>query len=115
MIGFINKLGKNAGDNEDCEDEVKERSKGRNADDQPEDSKAPSMGAKSLCIPFDQPKGQDAIVRGTTKCPQCGENAKVLTPLAHNGSGRSKDVPVLTVCPIYSTTRSLGDHTSARL
>jgi len=35
------------------------------------------MGAKSLCIPFDQPKGDGAIIPGTTKCPQCGENAKV--------------------------------------
>ncbi|KAG0125027.1 hypothetical protein HOY82DRAFT_673314 [Tuber indicum] len=65
--------------NEECEDEVKERSKGRNDDDAPEDAKAPSMGAKSLCIPFDQPKGDDAIIPGTTKCPQCGENAKHYT------------------------------------
>ncbi|CAZ80692.1 unnamed protein product [Tuber melanosporum] len=66
-----------ASDQEECEDKVKERSKGHNDDDAPEDAKAPSMGAKSLCIPFDQPKGDDAIISGTTKCPQCGENAKV--------------------------------------
>jgi hypothetical protein len=35
------------------------------------------MGAKSLCIPFEQPTGEHAIVLGTTKCTQCGENAKV--------------------------------------
>ncbi|KAG0138116.1 hypothetical protein HOY82DRAFT_666657 [Tuber indicum] len=66
-------------DQEECEDEVKERSKGRNDDDAPEDAKAPSMGAKSLCIPFDQPKGDDTIIPGTTKCAQCGENAKHYT------------------------------------
>jgi prolyl-tRNA synthetase len=35
------------------------------------------MGAKSLCIPFEQPTGEDAIVPGKTKCPQCGEDAVV--------------------------------------
>ncbi|KAL7273694.1 ribose-phosphate pyrophosphokinase 1 [Rhizina undulata] len=66
-------------DKEDCEDEIKERSKGRADDDAPEDSRAPSMGAKSLCIPFDQPKGKNAIVPGVTKCPQCGDDAKHYT------------------------------------
>jgi prolyl-tRNA synthetase len=37
------------------------------------------MGAKSLCIPFDQPQGEDKIVPGVTKCVRCGENAKVST------------------------------------
>lgn len=67
------------GDREECEDEIKERSKGRNDDDGPEDTKAPSMGAKSLCIPFEQPAGEHAIVPGTTKCTQCGKNAKACT------------------------------------
>lgn len=65
------------GDREDCEDEIKERSKGRNDGDEPEDSKAPSMGAKSLCIPFEQPTGEHALVPGKTKCTQCGLDAKV--------------------------------------
>lgn len=65
------------GDHEDCEDEIKERSKGRSDGDEPEDAKAPSMGAKSLCIPFEQPKGKHALVSGKTKCTQCGEDAKV--------------------------------------
>ncbi|KAI9722018.1 MAG: ribose-phosphate pyrophosphokinase 1 [Candelaria pacifica] len=43
---------------EKCEDEVKDLSARKEQDDDtPEDSKAPSMGAKSLCIPFDQPEG----------------------------------------------------------
>ena len=59
-----------------CEDEVKEKS-ARKAlgDDVAEDSKAPAMGAKSLCIPFDQPEG---IKEGETKCinPDCSNFAK---------------------------------------
>lgn len=35
------------------------------------------MGAKSLCIPFEQPTGDEAIKPGETKCPQCGQDAKV--------------------------------------
>lgn len=35
------------------------------------------MGAKSLCIPFEQPEGDEAIKPGETKCPQCGRDAKV--------------------------------------
>ncbi|KAI5818769.1 hypothetical protein BZA77DRAFT_364048 [Pyronema omphalodes] len=66
-------------DSEECEDEVKENSKGRVDADSPEDSRAPSMGAKSLCIPFEQPQGEHKIVPGVTKCVQCGENAKHYT------------------------------------
>lgn len=35
------------------------------------------MGAKSLCIPFEQPTGEHALVPGKTKCTQCGLDAKV--------------------------------------
>lgn len=49
---------------EDCEDSVKELSaRKEEGDDTPQDEKAPSMGAKSLCIPFEQP--QEGIVEGT--------------------------------------------------
>jgi hypothetical protein len=37
------------------------------------DERAPSMGAKSLCIPFDQ--AQFPSIEGR-KCPQCGVDAK---------------------------------------
>lgn len=57
---------------EECEDEIKELSKRKNEDDDgtSEDARAPSMGAKSLCIPFQQPPG---LVKGETKCtnPNC--------------------------------------------
>lgn len=57
---------------EKCEDKIKELTKGRedDADQGPEEKKAPSMGMKSLCIPFEQP---DGIVKGETKClnPEC--------------------------------------------
>jgi prolyl-tRNA synthetase len=56
---------------EKCEDEVKDLSARKEVgEDTPEDAKAPSMGAKSLCIPFEQPEG---IVKGETKCtnPKC--------------------------------------------
>ena len=55
---------------EKCEDEIKELSARKEVGDVPQDEKAPSMGAKSLCIPHDQPEG---IVKGETKCtnPNC--------------------------------------------
>lgn len=47
---------------EKCEDEIKEMSAKKVQDENvPEDAKAPSMGAKSLCIPFEQPEG---IIKG---------------------------------------------------
>ena len=62
---------------EKCEDEVKDLS-ARSAEEQSgeaQDAKAPSMGAKSLCIPFDQPEG---IEKGVTKCtnPNCKNMAQ---------------------------------------
>ena len=46
--------------------------------DEPQDEKAPSMGAKSLCIPFSQPT-ENPIVVGTTKCIACDSMAKRYT------------------------------------
>ncbi|KAI5119372.1 hypothetical protein M0805_001048 [Coniferiporia weirii] len=57
---------------EACEDDIKERS-GRTAE--PQDERAPSAGAKSLAIPFDQEQ-YPKIVPGVTKCPACGKDAK---------------------------------------
>lgn len=58
---------------EKCEDEIKDLSarKDVGGDDAPEDAKAPSMGAKSLCIPFEQPTGIEK------ECinPKCGNKA----------------------------------------
>ncbi|KAK9459940.1 uncharacterized protein V1516DRAFT_678446 [Lipomyces oligophaga] len=54
-----------------CEEEIKDKS-ARQASDEAEDERAPSMGAKSLCIPFEQPEG---IVKGETKCAACGKEA----------------------------------------
>lgn len=59
-----------------CEDEIKEMSARKDdGDAAAEDARAPAMGAKSLCIPFEQPEG---IVKGETKCvnPSCKESAK---------------------------------------
>ncbi|KAI9747979.1 MAG: ribose-phosphate pyrophosphokinase 1 [Lichina confinis] len=61
---------------EKCEDQIKEMSARKEVpDDIPEDARAPSMGAKSLCIPFEQPEG---LVKGETKCtnPECGNTAE---------------------------------------
>ncbi|PVI03171.1 prolyl-tRNA synthetase [Periconia macrospinosa] len=59
-----------------CEDEVKAKS-ARTAlgDGVAEDKQAPAMGAKSLCIPFEQPDGG---VKEGTKCinPTCNTPAK---------------------------------------
>ena len=56
-----------------CEDQIKELSKG----DSELNPGAPSMGAKSLCIPFNQP----ATVTAATACvrPGCKETAKFYT------------------------------------
>jgi len=57
---------------EECEDDIKERS-GRASE--PQDERAPSAGAKSLAIPFDQSRWTP-IEPGKTKCPACGKDAK---------------------------------------
>ncbi|KAI5285239.1 ribose-phosphate pyrophosphokinase 1 [Ascosphaera aggregata] len=62
---------------EDCEDEIKAMST-RKAEEESgvaQDAKAPSMGAKSLCIPFNQPAG---IIPGVTRCtnPNCKRFAR---------------------------------------
>ncbi|PGH33216.1 proline-tRNA ligase [[Emmonsia] crescens] len=55
-----------------CEDDIKNMSarKAEEETGEAQDAKAPSMGAKSLCIPFEQPEG---IEKGVTKCtnPNC--------------------------------------------
>ncbi|KAJ2388462.1 ribose-phosphate pyrophosphokinase 1, partial [Coemansia sp. RSA 2559] len=56
-------------------DQIKDRSSRDVQGDEPEDEKAPSMGAKSLCLPFKQPTDHP-IVPGSTKCVQCGQDAK---------------------------------------
>lgn len=61
---------------EACEDAIKERSARTEESNEPEDAKAPSMGAKSLCIPFDQ--AQFGSIEGK-KCAQCGKDAKSFT------------------------------------
>lgn len=58
-----------------CEEQIKEKSARHAETDTPQDERAPSMGAKSLCIPFDQPKDRP-IVEGQTKCVNCGAQAK---------------------------------------
>jgi len=59
---------------EKCEDSIKEKST-RNTTEEAEDEKAPSMGAKSLCIPLEQPDNPP-IIPGETKCVSCGALAK---------------------------------------
>ncbi|KFH72404.1 prolyl-tRNA synthetase [Podila verticillata NRRL 6337] len=59
-----------------CEEEIKEKSARTGiATAEVQDDKAPSMGAKSLCIPLDQPQDKP-IVAGETKCVSCGKDAK---------------------------------------
>lgn len=61
----------------ECEDKVKELTTGRSDEpsDTPESQRAPSMGMKSLCVPFEQPEG---LVKGETKClnPECTRPAE---------------------------------------
>ncbi|CAG7922657.1 unnamed protein product [Penicillium olsonii] len=62
---------------EECEDQIKDMSARKAEEDsgEAEDAKAPSMGAKSLCIPFEQPEG---IEKGVTPCcnPKCTRPAE---------------------------------------
>ncbi|KAJ5894073.1 Prolyl-tRNA synthetase class II [Penicillium taxi] len=62
---------------EECEDQIKDMSarKAEEESGEAQDAKAPSMGAKSLCIPFEQPAG---IEPGVTKCtnPKCDRFAE---------------------------------------
>ncbi|TPX58277.1 proline---tRNA ligase [Powellomyces hirtus] len=61
-----------------CEDAVKENSARPDpANTEEVDDKAPSMGAKTLCIPFTQP--EDGVKPGVTKCFACEEKAKSYT------------------------------------
>ncbi|KAJ2783086.1 hypothetical protein H4R18_001907 [Coemansia javaensis] len=60
---------------EECEEQIKARSTRDALQDEPEDEKEPSMGAKSLCLPLQQPQDHP-IVPGQTKCIQCGQDAK---------------------------------------
>ncbi|WWD01051.1 proline-tRNA ligase [Kwoniella sp. B9012] len=62
-----------------CEDDIKERSKSQANKGQAEDNKAPSAGAKSLCIPFDQDRFGKFPEGENQKCVQCGEKAKSWT------------------------------------
>ena len=59
----------------ECEDEIKKDSAG-NIEGQEVDARAPSMGAKSLCIPTEQP---EPIAPGT-QCinPKCGKKAEAV-------------------------------------
>ncbi|EGW29901.1 uncharacterized protein SPAPADRAFT_73354 [Spathaspora passalidarum NRRL Y-27907] len=55
----------------DCEDDIKDSSaKKDNGEDEEVDEKAPSMGAKSLCIPFEQPE-----LKPGQKCVKCDKLA----------------------------------------
>ncbi|KAG7194476.1 uncharacterized protein KQ657_004689 [Scheffersomyces spartinae] len=55
----------------DCEDDIKDSSaKKNNGEDEQVDEKAPSMGAKSLCIPFEQP-----ALKSGQKCVKCDKDA----------------------------------------
>ncbi|KAK0726395.1 hypothetical protein B0T21DRAFT_33538 [Apiosordaria backusii] len=58
-----------------CEDRIKELTRGEDLPEGPDGQKVPSMGMKSLCIPFEQPEG---LVKGETKClnPECGRLAE---------------------------------------
>ncbi|KAJ5398016.1 proline--tRNA ligase [Penicillium cosmopolitanum] len=65
---------------EDCEDQIKKETAKKQEEislSGPEDVKAPSMGAKSLCIPFDQGIG-GAEITAETKCinPKCTRSAQ---------------------------------------
>jgi prolyl-tRNA synthetase len=61
----------------ECEEKIKALTTNKADEnlDIPEGQRPPSMGMKSLCIPFEQPEG---LVKGETKClnPECGRLAE---------------------------------------
>ncbi|KAH9589336.1 Aminoacyl-tRNA synthetase [Trypanosoma melophagium] len=61
----------------DCEEQIKrdsaEESKAMQSEDGRDDARAPSMGAKTLCIPFQQPEGVEGH---TCICKSCNKQAK---------------------------------------
>ncbi|KAJ9349774.1 hypothetical protein C8Q69DRAFT_108210 [Paecilomyces variotii] len=61
-----------------CEERIKDLTKSDEQEPGPDGQKQPTMGMKSLCIPFDQP---DIIIANETKClnPECGRFAKSWT------------------------------------
>ncbi|KAI3337322.1 proline-tRNA ligase-like protein [Xylariaceae sp. AK1471] len=60
-----------------CEEKIKETTKSEEPKEGAQNEKQPSMGMKSLCIPFDQPEG----LTKETKClnPECSAFAKSWT------------------------------------
>jgi prolyl-tRNA synthetase len=59
----------------DCEDSIKKRTARTATSEEDADSRAPSMGAKSLCIPHVQP----AKIEANRKCIACDQLAKSFT------------------------------------
>lgn len=62
---------------EACEDKIKENSARQVDGDEPVDERAPSMGAKSLCIPLEQPETEAETQKRT--CIGCGAQAQCWT------------------------------------
>ncbi|KAI7849312.1 hypothetical protein BDC45DRAFT_574028 [Circinella umbellata] len=62
-------------DRVECEEDIKDNSARTSNEGEEEDERAPSMGAKSLCKPFEQLTDKP-IVPGETKCVACGQDAK---------------------------------------
>lgn len=64
-----------------CEDRIKDLTVSTSPENEalPEGKRAPSMGMKSLCIPFEQPEQPEGgLVKGETKClnPECSSLAQ---------------------------------------
>lgn len=74
-----------------CEDEIKDRSNKESlaASKMEDDDRAPSSGAKTLCIPFDQSRWPS--IEGKC-CPACGKKAKRWTMF---GRSASRSLPFL--------------------
>jgi prolyl-tRNA synthetase len=68
-----------------CEEDIKDRSKKESlaASKMEDDDRAPSSGAKTLCIPFDQSRWPS--IEGKC-CPACGKEAKRWTMFGRSAS-----------------------------
>lgn len=90
-------------ENEQCEDEIKKRSAAESVEGA-EDEKAPSAGAKSLCIPHDQSKF--GSIEGK-QCPNCAKPAKRWTLF-----GRSCQFPLPPIVRDCVLTLTLANRLS---
>ncbi|QSL64261.1 hypothetical protein MERGE_000417 [Pneumocystis wakefieldiae] len=65
-----------------CEEEIRKKSSNESNIESEEESLL-TMGAKSLCIPLEQPSGEHLLKEGITRCIACDNFAKIFALFGH--------------------------------